>query len=97
MYGYEFPFTLINLLELHVIVKYAFSSQRAKVVTPSLTSPPPHLWEGKGETSSTCGYTYPGVPRFWLRVMMNNRAVCMWLFNTDFGIMTLDLLFVFEG
>ncbi len=48
-------------------------SQRAKVVTPSLATPP-HSGEGKDEAASMGGY-YPGVPRFWLRVMMNNREV----------------------
>ncbi len=50
-------------------------SQRAKVVTPSLASPE-NLGEGKDETAASTGSGYyPGVPRFWLRVMMNNRAV----------------------
>ncbi len=50
-------------------------SQRAKVVTPSLASPQ-NLGEGKDEAAASTGSGYyPGVPRLWLRVMMNNRAV----------------------
>eukprot|EP01084_Bolivina_argentea_P207606 354186_1 len=53
----------------------ALHQQRAKVVTPSLASPQ-NLGEGKDEAAASTGSGYyPGVPRLWLRVMMNNRAV----------------------
>ncbi len=70
------------------------------MVTPSLATPP-HSGEGKDEAASSMGSYYPGVPRFWLRVMMNNREV--WtgdllviqkITTTSFAVLTLDLIVV---